>query len=166
MRTCEQCKENTVTGRKIYCDQCYIARRNESRKRWAIDNRDKRLVTNRLVSSRLRKEKKELYNERNRKYRAEHPEWWAEQIRKRDEKRNGKPRYDVRARKKRVVQAIPKCLSKEHRKQIIEIYKNRPEGFHVDHVIPLKSDTVSGLHVPWNLQYLPKAQNLSKGNRV
>jgi excisionase family DNA binding protein len=37
--------------------------------------------------------------------------------------------------------------------------------YHVDHVIPLVGERVSGLHVETNLQVLPKRDNLLKRNR-
>jgi hypothetical protein len=37
--------------------------------------------------------------------------------------------------------------------------------WHVDHIIPLRGDTVSGLHVWNNFAVIPKLENLKKGNR-
>ena len=48
--------------------------------------------------------------------------------------------------------------------KIREIYVNRPEGYHVDHIIPLRGKKVSGLHVENNLQYLPALENMKKHN--
>ena len=50
--------------------------------------------------------------------------------------------------------------------EIAEFYQKCPEGYQVDHILPLKGKMVSGLHVLSNLQYLTKEDNLSKGNKV
>jgi hypothetical protein len=49
--------------------------------------------------------------------------------------------------------------------QINHIYKKCPKGCHVDHIYPLKSDYMCGLHVETNLQILTEQENIAKGNK-
>jgi 5-methylcytosine-specific restriction endonuclease McrA len=67
---------------------------------------------------------------------------------------------------------IPKWLTKEHWDQIrafyIEAAKLTAETgipHVVDHIHPLRGKTVSGLHVPWNLQVITRDENLRKSAR-
>lgn len=49
--------------------------------------------------------------------------------------------------------------------KVREIYASCPEGMHVDHIYPLNSDWVCGLHNEFNLQYLSPEDNLKKSNK-
>jgi 5-methylcytosine-specific restriction endonuclease McrA len=65
----------------------------------------------------------------------------------------------------------PPWLNKNQLEQIKQFYQEAKEletstgiKHHVDHIVPLQGENVSGLHVPWNLQVLTAAENCSKNN--
>jgi hypothetical protein len=80
-----------------------------------------------------------------------------------------KQRWDRKNIQKRRVQfrqrvnAIPKWADT---KAVAQFYRECPEGFHVDHIIPLRNPDICGLHTLENLQYLPADENRRKGNSV
>ena len=76
-------------------------------------------------------------------------------------------------RKAAKLYATPKWLTRTHFEHITIIYtlaaeltKNSGIQYEVDHIIPLLSKYVCGLHVPWNLQILPKSTNMRKSNKL
>lgn len=78
-------------------------------------------------------------------------------------KRNSSKRNSYRA--KRRASKIQRTPVWSETKEIKEFYANCPEGYQVDHIIPLQGKLVSGLHVLGNLQYLTINENCSKGNQ-
>lgn len=68
-------------------------------------------------------------------------------------------------RRTRQKEACPLWLSDKQNKSMEDFYKLTPAGHSVDHIVPLISDVVCGLHVPWNFQYLPEKENSAKRNK-
>ena len=68
--------------------------------------------------------------------------------------------------------STPKWLTAEDKSRIRCYYslaamrnKNDDKRWDVDHIVPLRGDSVCGMHVPWNLQVIPRIENIKKGNR-
>ena len=68
---------------------------------------------------------------------------------------------------------VPKWITKEELNKIKSLYKHctsitKITGIphEVDHIIPLRGITVSGLHVLSNLRVISKLDNLRKGNKL
>jgi hypothetical protein len=63
------------------------------------------------------------------------------------------------------LQATPPWVSDDD-KEIMELVYTEADyrKLEVDHIIPLKNESVCGLHVYWNTQLLSRSQNASKSN--
>lgn len=139
-RECLECvKTLRSEWSKNYFKQHYldtIEKQKEQRRKHYQDNKDK------YKEASLR-QKKEGYNK---KWLIDNRQYWNHLCALR------------RAAKKL---RTPKWADKN---KIKEIYLNSPEGFEVDHVVPLQGKLVSGLHVEGNLQYLTETENCKKNN--
>lgn len=85
--------------------------------------------------------------------------------------KKGHSKSTIKAQKKRRIlnrnnQKYKQPISDYYALEIWEYYNNRPDGMQVDHIIPLNGEIVSGLHVPWNFQYLSPEENLKKSNKI
>lgn len=122
---------------------------------------------------RPRKQCKLCRNSRNAKWKREHPdkayklseEAYQKSLVRTQEWRKANLAYDAaraQAYRTRKLNQMPPWADAE---VIFQFYDNCPEGYHVDHIVPLKGKTVRGFHVINNLQYLPARENIRKGNR-
>jgi hypothetical protein len=76
-------------------------------------------------------------------------------------------------RKRRHRNATPAWITKEQKLAMRQLYLQAQqmtqitgERYVVDHVVPLISDEVCGLHVPWNLRVITQEENLKKSNKI
>lgn len=136
------CKKCEYKRAKVWND-ANKERKAELFKAWYEDNKERKA------------EKKKVWREANKERIAETERAWK--------KNNpGKRRAQQSRRRAAKLQRTPAWADK----LVIDmIYEDCPEGYHVDHIIPLQGELVSGLHTEWNLQYLPASENMSKGNR-
>jgi len=82
-------------------------------------------------------------------------------------------RADTKARRRKHREATLPWLSRKQKAEIRQLYQAAitnsritGEQYVVDHIYPLRSDTVCGLHVPWNLRIITQAENLQKSNTL
>lgn len=163
--TGKPCKRGHIANRYKSNNECVECRAEknknlkEKQNKWAIENKERvNAVTrwryyNNVEAQRERTRNKYLFNrekviETNNAWRTKNPKAATHYAAKhRASKRQRTPSWaDIKA--------------------IKEFYAKCPEGYHVDHIIPLVGKTVSGLHVLNNLQYLPASENQKKFNRL
>lgn len=107
------------------------------------------------------------------KHRAARLAQAAEYYRRTYHKNKYKVLEKTKARQASKIRATPtwdRELTKFIAEQAYELSAMRREStsiiWEIDHIVPLKSDQVCGLHVWTNLRVIPKAVNRSKGNKL
>ena len=177
-KTCNTCKEtksveefvfrNKDKGyRSPYCKPCLVLLRKS---RYNEKAAEKRKIYYQKNKSRVSKQCKKWRQENRSRIFEKNKEYIKTEAcsisqRKYRRSKNGRSIKNANLAKYRSakLQRTPSWTDLE---KIKEIYKNCPKGYHVDHIIPLQGETVSGFHIPENLQYLTASENSSKGNRI
>jgi hypothetical protein len=82
-------------------------------------------------------------------------------------------RADTKARRRKHREATPPWLTRKQKSEIRQLYQiaitmtqTTGEQYVVDHIVPLRSHEVCGLHVPWNLRVITQEENLKKSNKL
>lgn len=127
---------------------------NTNAKRWSKANPDK--VQKKLRAYRLNPENRAKTNAWNATYKSNN---------------KGKINSINAGRRAAQLNATPPWLITEMKRDIDFFYyirenMKRPKDWHVDHIIPLQGENVSGLHVPWNLRVIPAKENMIKHNKL
>lgn len=130
-------------------------------------NADRRRANTRNWCAKNPEKKKKMDSE----YRAANMD--AEKVRSRAwrVKNRARKNFLEANRKARRMKATPKWANRFFISEIYDLAQRRTKcksggvSWHVDHIVPLKSKLVCGLHVEHNLRVIPGAENASKGNR-
>lgn len=186
-KTCSKCgitapldafnrKKKGKYGRSAECKSCSTARymkwarenpqaaKNNVR-RWVEANAER----HRAQQKQYREQNSVQMRDYHRSWRSKHPGYGAE--RKKQWYENNRDRYRSYNAKRRA-QIFRACPSWVDHASIIDVYEEavrltQETGLphEVDHIVPLQNKNVCGLHVPWNLQVLPKTLNRAKSNK-
>lgn len=138
-------RERVLAERKN--DPVLKERHRQNQKRYHENNKAERNAATRAYYARNSEQLKAYQRE----YRAANPE---------------KVKAWQSRRYRAVKHATPSWLTYEQWFEMVRFYANRPDGYEVDHIVPIKGENACGLHVPWNLQYLPVSENRRKKNKL
>jgi hypothetical protein len=175
---CNKCSKQLFFGNESgFCEPCYrvecwdsIYKRQRERILSRIDKEKEYQKAYREKNKEKNKEyKKKYYQDNKEELLLKCVEYYSKNsdlIKKRVKtwkKTNGKRCYagDKLRKERKAKRTLNKCFEQD----VKIFYTNCPEGMTVDHIIPLKNNKVSGLHVVWNFQYLSPEDNSIKHNK-
>jgi len=165
--TGKACKHGHIDLRLTSDGGCYECSRIKQRnmpnkavklKEWRDKNKEKVRAYNRkqnTVNGDKRRKSRLEYYYRNKESCSNAKKAWA--------KANPEKVALARIKRRYIEKQATVCFS--NKRKIKEFYENRPKGYHVDHIVPLNNSFVCGLHVEYNLQYLPASENIKKSNK-
>lgn len=165
-------KQQTKEEKQAYNKKYYAENREREiarNKKYREDNYEKVIEKkrefNRKNRERLTKESKE--------YRDNNREHYLKVTRAYRERNKGRINAHTANRRALRKKASPKWLTKDHKKWMTWLYKQAKRltkmtgiPHEVDHIYPLRNKKCCGLHVPWNLQIIPKSDNRKKSNKL
>jgi len=137
---------------------------------WNAANPEKCAASAIKSSARWRAENRELSVERSLASRAKKPEQYKAYNAAWQKANAPRCRAKYKAYMTRKANAMPSWANEFYMREAYALAQMRTKMFgftwHVDHSVPLNSRTVCGLHTHDNLQVIPSAENLRKGNRT
>lgn len=172
MKVCTECKQakelaafSKNSGQKSGLEPSCKACRKAYHAEYYKLNKEKCANNNR----KWRKENPGASKEASRKYRERNPGIAAKQTKKWRDKNQYANTVQNAKRRAAKRMAIPKWADKKaiayHYKRAAFLTKERGFKYCVDHIVPLSSPLVCGLHVQDNLRVVPSGLNLIKSNR-
>jgi 5-methylcytosine-specific restriction endonuclease McrA len=167
--TGEPCSRGHVALRKVkgVCVDCM-------KEDWAIDN-EKRKSKPKTEAAKAAGRR---YYEKNRKAviarAAQRPAEERRANRSAYKQRNpDQTRAENSVRKRRHRDATPRWITVDEKTLMRKLYiearkltKLTGVMYVVDHIVPLRGESVCGLHVPWNLRVITQEENLLKSNKL
>lgn len=177
---CYECFRTLIVKKYSSSNLDKISNKNkkwyEENKEYKLEYNKKRIERNRDKILKQYKDYHEKHKEERNSYTREHRrlkrEYYSDYMKKWSKDNPGYYSAKAKEREEKERKACPAWLSDTDKQVMIDIYKeskalSKSTGIkrHVDHICPLKSDIVCGLHVPWNLQILTQRENNQKYNK-
>jgi len=175
MKVCSKCKKEKeksefyknkarYDGFCNYCKECDKKKPVNKEKALSRHKKWRESEKGQAYLKKYYQENKEIYADRNQKWCEANIEKYREFWRKTTKRSTWRQKHKAQQAKRRA-KKLNATLS-GYDEELKQIYANCPEGYHVDHIMPLNHPDMCGLHVPWNLQYLPAKENLRKSNKI